>query len=151
MEDLIYLVILIAWAIFAFYRQSQKKKAAARAAGDEPVQPMEEHRQRTWEEILFGEEVIEADEKEPAREELPPRWQKATSYEPISLEQMYMNKKAESLEDPRVQQRMEKEKASRAKEEKQKKKAVEKQHPLLSDFDLRKAVIFSEILRRPYD
>lgn len=152
MEDFIYLIILVAWAVFAFYRQSQKKKAAAKAAQDPPpAKPVIEEKQRSWEDILFGEEVPEEHVLEAEQEEVQPQWQRTAEYQPVSLEQMYMQRKAESLEDPSVQERMEKEKPILLEEDEAKEKGIGKQHPLLKDFDLRKAVIYSEILRRPYD
>jgi hypothetical protein len=37
MEDFIYLIALIAWVAFAFYRKSQKKEAAARKEQQQPL------------------------------------------------------------------------------------------------------------------
>ena len=72
-------------------------------------------------------------------------------YEPVSLEQMYMTEKIESLEDPAVQKQLDKGKRIlQEMGENDVSMAVKREHPL-KDFDLRKAVIFSEILRRPYD
>jgi hypothetical protein len=154
MEDLIYLVILIAWAVFAFYRQSQKKKAAARAAESKPAPPPPsyEPKGKSWEEILFGEEVTEEHEIELEPEPEPDfRKDKRTiAYEPISLEQKYMQRKIESLEDPKVQERMEREKSILLEEEEEEFRALDRDN-FLKDFDLRKAVILSEILNRPYE
>jgi hypothetical protein len=153
MEDLIYLVILIAWAVFAFYRHSQKKKAAARSAEQAPAkpQPTNESRGKSWEEILFGEEIPEEHEIELEQEVEYSERKKTTAYEPISLEQKYMQRKIESLEDPLVQQRMEKEKPILLEDDGVGSDKYRSGEDFLSDFDLRKAVIFSEILNRPYD
>jgi hypothetical protein len=152
MEDLIYLVILIAWAVFAFYRQSQKKKRAAeKAAGSEPVVPQTDQKQRNWEEILFGDESYEEMEPDEELQAEPAARMTRQSREPLSLEQKYMPGKAESLEDPRVQRQMEREKKIVLEEQDEHEESLQKQDHPLKDFDLRKAVIYSEILRRPYD
>ena len=153
MEDLIYLIILIAWAVFAFYRQSQKKKAAARAAQARPEapEPEPEPTTRSWEEILFGEEEVMETEPEPMPQEEPERWPGRSARGPVSLEQMYMQRRMESLEDPRVQRRLEEEKKGLPEEVEDSLEPVEEREHLLKDFDLRKAIIYSEILRRPYD
>jgi hypothetical protein len=157
MEDLIYLIILIAWAAFAFYRHSQKKKAAARKAesASAPAYPEPEpstgQKDKSWEEILFGEEIPEEHELEMEVEKELPTMEKTAPYQPVSLEQMYMQRKIESLEDPAVQKELEKQKSELLKGEDSKKQIADKKDHPMKDFDLRKAVIYAEILRRPYE
>lgn len=151
MDDLIYLIILIAWVAFAFYRQSQKKKAAQQAQAARPDTPKPEGSPfKTLEEILFEETEPEP---EPAPE--PSRYDRSfrrtTAYEPISLEQLYMKDEIQSLETlvPAGQEKVvKKETKEQILEEVEKRPA---RHPLLEDFDLRKAVLFAEILNKPYD
>ena len=155
MEDLIYLVLLIAWAVFAFYRQSQKKKAAARSAESKPAPPPPESEPsgKSWEEILFGEEVPEEHEieYEPEKQVELASAKKTAAFEPISLEQKYMRQKIESLEDPLVQERMGKGKPILLEDDEDQQKGVMDLDTFMKDFDLRKAIIFSEIINRPYD
>lgn len=151
MEDLIYLIILIAWAVFAFYRQSQKKKAKARPFTPDYTGEEEEHTPNAWEEILFGGETEEKMERapEPELHRAGRRWNAVP--EAVSLEQMYMKDEIESLEDPFVQQQMEKKKLALESTVRKQEKHPDQDSNFLSDFDLRKAVIYAEILYRPYD
>jgi hypothetical protein len=150
MDDLIYLIILIAWVAFAFYRQSQKKKAAQQSQSSPPPSQREGSPFKTLEEILFEEEP-EKEVKAPEPEKYERRFQRTATYEPISLEQLYMKDEIESLETLVPAGQEEKVKKGVKSEVPGTRKKEGSRHPLLADFDLRKAVIFAEILHRPYD
>ena len=144
MDDLIYIILLIGWVLFAFYRKSAKKKAAGsqsmpgRQPGSEAM-PLP-----TLEDILLGREpepvVIQ---QEPFSDGMSPVLQET------AFEREYNLKGISSIEE------MDKPGGSG------KSKAIEKQDNriLLEDsgeedfrswVDLRQAVIYSEILNRPY-
>ena len=150
MEDYIYLIFLVAWIAFSLYRRSQKKSAAA--AGKPPSGP---HREReikplpTIEEILFGKEEAPA----PATSPDPPSWMEEGNYSPepveTSFEKEYKAKGIQSVESAGKPKYMNQIKLT----DLQKDEISDENDKIdLSDeiFNLRKAVIYSEILNRPY-
>lgn len=148
MEDFIYVLALIAWVIFAFYRKSQKKAATAREAQQRP-EPQEEYTPMpTLEEILLGKEQA-------------PEWKPATVpgtfntdgtppvFAETDFEREYNLKGITSIEEmdkPFVM------KESRASDIQDDKVLMEKEtvEDWRNRVDLRQAVIYSEILNRPY-
>ena len=57
MENFIYLIILIAWIVFALYRQSQKKKAQGRPPASRQAAANENRSFQSLEEIFFGDKM----------------------------------------------------------------------------------------------
>lgn len=150
MEDLIYFILLIAWVVYAFYRRSQKK--SARAAG--PVsgrEPEGDSRpQPTLEDILFGEEE-EIPSAKPYRGKTP--WIDEGEYTPqpveTSFEREYNLRGISSVEERIVSAKSNEIRLSDLKND----EISEHEHMKETDheiFDPRKAVIYSEILNRPY-
>jgi len=152
MEDFIYVIILVAWVAFAIYRQSQKKKAAKKphptpSQANSPGEPTF----KSLEDILFGKETTVPEPAE-SQEILEPEMSLEMDYEePLSLEETYMRRLNEEAEKQEVQDQQVAEKIVEKEVLKEEEDtSLQKSNPL-DDFDLRKAVIFSEILRRPYD
>jgi len=150
MDDLIYIILLIGWVLFAFYRKSAKNKAAGsqpmpkRQPGSEPM-PLP-----TLEDILLGRQPEPEPEPEPViiQQEVMSDGMSPVLKE-TAFEREYNLKGISSIEE------MDKPGGS------VKSKAIEKQDNriLLEDsgeedfrswVDLRQAVIYSEILNRPY-
>lgn len=149
MEDLIYLVLLIAWVVFALYRRSQKKSAGARKPVAKPEPGQDFKPMPTLQEILFGEE--ETYPKAPGPR--PVTWMDEGDYdaEPVEtdFEKEYERKGITSVE------------GTPAASPPSKIQLTEIQRDEISDeissggkkeetFNLRQAVIYSEILNRPY-
>ncbi len=154
MEDFIYLIILIAWVVFAFYRQSQKKKAAS-APSPKPEHRSAEGGMKTLEEILFGEDSASSDPlptKGPVEERQWQRIERERERErAIPLEEMYMKPQIESLEKTVADNRkkvLEPIQKEEVEEDENNSLEIEE---TLRDFNLKKAVIYAEILKRPYD
>jgi hypothetical protein len=151
MENFIYLLILIAWIVFALYRQSQKKKAAVKPTTSKPGMRDEAQPFKSLGEILFGQSMQDM-QMMPVEEE--PDFssrQEGISIEPFSPEETYMESGQERVEK-RMPEKPGKTNETILKEEGSSDlKSGEKRGNPLENFDLRKAVIYSEILRRPYD
>jgi hypothetical protein len=151
MEDLIYIIVLIAWALYAFYRRSQKKQAGRKIAGPAPERAGEQDQDPlpTLEEILFGET-----EKSIGRgiHQTVPTYEEG-SYSPKMEEpefaREYQRKGIESVELNSLKAASNKITRS----EIQKNEISDELNMKESSdeaFDIRKAVIYAEILNRPY-
>lgn len=154
MEDFIYILLLIAWIAFAFYRRSRQKQAARQPRPEPKPEPSSS--QPSWEEILFGKENEEPEMEhteeipEMATEPAASKVNHPDSQEGVSLEKMFGS--MESI--PSKTMKGEKEKPQRTEPEKvQVAKSIKSklQSGDFDYFDLRQAVIYSEILNRPYD
>jgi len=146
MDDVIYIIVLIAWVLFAFYRKSQKKKGPDTEPGQSPRPRSKNSPLPTLEEILLGREPEPEPEPAPVpvlSDGMSPKLNETafekeynlmgiTSVEeldkPFSFEKF---KHAERQEDEVFVQEDEPDDRSHA-------------------FNLRQAVIYSEILNRPY-
>ena len=147
MEDFIYLIALIAWVAFAFYRKSQKKSEAARKE-QQRTQPREISSPFPTMKDIFGDE--------PSAEPLPvPVTQTATSdgmAPPLEETEFAKEYKlsgitsVEELDSPLILKKTEY--ADLQEDE------ISDENLLIQDWragvDLRQAVIYSEILNRPY-
>lgn len=149
MDDYIYIIALIAWVVFAFYRKSQKKGEAAREAGRRPQQRDQSGPFPTLEEILLGKEPVP--EEEPVPE---PAWTYTTDgmapeMKETLFEKEYNRQGITSIEEMDKQFNISTGMADN----------IQKDEVLIEDHtgedwkskvDLRQAVIYSEILNRPY-
>jgi hypothetical protein len=151
MDDFIYLIVLIAWVVFTFYRKSQKKSEAARQARQQQPDPHGGPASfPTLEEILLGKEPVPEEEPEP----LPAAGPLTTDGAPpvlkeTSFEREYNLRGITSIEEMDKPFTM----------EKSRQVILQEEEVLLEDYkeeewrarvDLRQAVIYSEILNRPY-
>ncbi len=150
MDDFIYLLVLIAWVIFAYYRRSQKKaeearKVASRPRPGEPARPLP-----TLEEILMGEEPYAEDEPVPEPVATAPMFRREqTSPAETAFEREYNLRGITSLEEL--------DKPIGLSIEVQPEPVVEGysegwQPVYASEIrnNIRQAVIYAEILNRPY-
>ena len=146
MDDFIYLIALIAWVVFAFYRKSQKKSEAARQAQSESKPHSEADPVSTLEEILLG--------KEPSYEPVPePRTFTTDGIPPVlsetAFEKEYNLRGITSIEEMDKPLITKKTKHTEVQEDE-----ILKEKDVIEDWgagvDLRQAVIYSEILNRPY-
>ncbi len=151
MEDFIYLIVLIAWVIFAYYRRSQKKAAGARKQVVTPEQETDSETTPipTFQEILFGddEEVMTRRQPRPATvidegNYMPDRTE-------TDFEKEYNRRGIVSVEET---DRLANKRPVRVSEIKEIEVKDESDIKEASDeaFDIRRAVIYSEILNRPY-
>ena len=147
MEDLIYLVALIAWVAFAFYRKSQKKSGRT---GEMPGNPQPQGRREalpTLEEILLGEEQT-VPEPVPATVET---WSEGMSpvLDETSFEKEYNLRGITSVEELDKPMKMDQAELSEIQKSEigSEDKEIEEKWSVI---DLRRAVIYSEILNRPY-
>lgn len=147
MDDLIYLIVLIAWVLFAFYRKSQKKKQPVRPVSGQTRPPAESSPVPTLEEILMGERSY----PEP-KPEFEPAMTDGMS--PVigetSFEQEYNRKGIRSIEEMDVPFYLSgKDDRIAAKNDILLEEEMESEHE--AKVNLRQAVIYAEILNRPYD
>jgi hypothetical protein len=148
MDDFIYLIALIAWVVFAFYRKSQKKSASAREAQREFKPQNESDPMSTLEEILLG--------KEPAVEAKPvpePKAYTTDGIPPVLSETAFEKEynlmgitSIEEMDKPLV--------AKKTKHTEKQDDEIFLEEAEVEDWmarvNLRQAVIYSEILNRPY-
>jgi len=146
MDDLIYLILLIAWALFAFYRKSAKKKAEANYPSTRRQPGRESSPFPTFEEILLGRDP----DPEPAT--VQPTYMTdgmAPELEETSFEREYNKQGISSIEEMDKPLQRTQYKPIEIHEEK-----VDPEYSDTTDYrswiDLRQAVIYSEILNRPY-
>jgi hypothetical protein len=150
MDDLIYILLLVAWVAYSIYNAKQKKKQKEmeRRTTSEPKpvyeQSQPEKPQRSVFEELFGEgpfnELPETEEEEESFvEEIPEIPHSYIPYKPISLEEV-------PEQDFHIGTRMH----TISDEEDDDPEPVVKLPTYGKDFDLRKAVIYSTILEQPY-
>lgn len=147
MEDYIYLILLIAWVLFAFYRRSQKKAEAARQASSSP-QP---GRQKPFTlEDIFRQEDESYGEYD-TEQELKPVYQQMDKpgLRETDFEKEYKSRGITSVEEL--------DKSIRTKpiqiiDDDHETEMASVGHIRLNiREDIRQAVIYSEILKRPYD
>lgn len=144
MDDLIYILFLLAWAGFAFYRNSMKKKKADANQGTVVEKPVERKSAGTLlEEILMGEEIAEPEVQKPVygHFEIPVDPNRRSSFE-----EEYDLLGIESIEELVPE-------GGDSSSQKRKILLDEPdsetgEHSI--DFDLRTAVVYSEILNRRY-
>jgi len=149
MDDLIYILALIAWVVFAFYRNSQKKAEKARQAQRQRPRP-EQIPLPTLEEILLGKEPAYEPEPEPVPE---PMTVMTDGTSPVlretAFEREYNLRGITSIEEMDKPFKMETADVSTAPEV-EAEGAVPAWRESLREFNPRQAVIYSEILNRPY-
>lgn len=148
MDDLIYLIVLIAWVVFAFYRKSQKKAGAEKEPQPRPEARGESFPFPTLDDILRG------DEPAPAMEPVPATRKYTTDGEvPVlketAFEMEYNRRGITSVEEMDRPFTLAEQERFVAKDN----EVLPEDH--LNDdrktrIDLRQAVIYSEILNRPY-
>jgi hypothetical protein len=147
MEDYIYLLALIAWALFAFYRKSQKKRVNKGEMTGMPPRQGRTTGLPTLEEILLGEEPVIP---EPATASAP-AWTEGMSpvLDETAFEKEYKKRGISSIEELDKPMNM----APQDLSEIQKSEIGSEDEGIgerSTIIDLRKAVIYSEILNRPY-
>jgi hypothetical protein len=150
MDDLIYLIVLIAWVAFAFYRKSQKKSNATgqaapkRQPGSEPM-PLP-----TLDDILLGREP----EPEPEPEPVPVPVTYVTDGIPPQLGKTAFEKEYNRLGINSVEQMDKPFVLTVNKTDEKQEEAILLEGAAKEEYrtwiDLRQAVIYSEILNRPY-
>jgi hypothetical protein len=148
MEDLIYVIALIAWVAFSFYRKQQKKAEADRKMQRPTVQRTDSAPVPTWEDILLGEEPVPMDEPAPASAPVFTDGMSPVLKE-TSFEKEYKLRGINSVEEMNKPFRMSDFRQQDMKIESADDESMEREE-WLSKFDLRRAVIYSEILNRPY-
>jgi hypothetical protein len=149
MDDFIYILALIAWVIFAFYRNSQKKAEKARQAQRQKPRP-EQMPLPTLEEIILGREPVYEPEPEPLPEAVTVM---SDGTSPVlretAFEREYNLRGITSIEEMDKPFKAEASNAAPAPKD-----AVEETMPAwregLREFNARQAVIYAEILNRPY-
>jgi hypothetical protein len=149
MEDLIYLILLMAWVVFALYRRSQKKNATARKASAQPGPQQDIKPLPTLQEILFGEEESYPGGAMPRP--VTPADEGSYSPEPVetNFEKEYARRGIMSVESQvRASQKSEIQRSDLQIDEIS--DEIDTNDKKEDYFDLRKAVVYSEILNRPY-
>jgi hypothetical protein len=150
MEDLIYFILLIAWVVYAFYRRSQKRSARASrpVSGREPEAGASP--QPTLEDILFGEEE---EIPSPGPYQGKTTWIDEGEYSPqpveTSFEREYNLQGITSVEERVATTKINEIRLSDLKND-EISGQEDMKDPAHEIFDPRKAVIYSEILNRPY-
>ncbi|HRY32656.1 MAG TPA: hypothetical protein P5531_06785 [Bacteroidales bacterium] len=146
--NIVIVILTIAWILYSFYRKSQKVKASrpGQAPGDAPLpaEPEEGRGLGEWfEEVILGEEFTE--KKSVPRAQAAPassataELRKAPEEVPFLMNELMMYRGGEYApleEKPAPVIILEEEEESSP--------------GIMEDFDIRKAVVFSEILKRPY-
>lgn len=147
MDNFIYVIALFAWVAFAFYRKSQKKSEAARREPPRP-QPRDIYSPFPTMKDIFGEE--------PSIEVVPvPVTQTSTTdgiapqLEETAFEKEYKRSGISSIEEMDTPFFMKKIEHTDLQEDE-----LLTEYSMIEDWrarvDLRQAVIYSEILNRPY-
>jgi hypothetical protein len=149
MEDYIYIIALIAWVAFGFYRKQQKKAEADRKLQRPSAPASDSGPIPRWQEILLGEE-----EPIPVAEPAPAAAAAMTDgMSPVlnatSFEKEYNLRGIHSIEEMDKQFRMADFKPPEIKKPGPTNEDYEREE-WLAKIDLRRAVIYSEILNRPY-
>jgi hypothetical protein len=146
MEDFIYVIALIAWVAFAFYRKQQKKAEADRKMQGRPARQTEPGPGQTWQEILLGE--VPAVEPEPATTTVITDGMSPVLQE-TSFEKEYNLRGIHSIEEMDKNFRMADFKPGEF-EKKIESEVYPERQEWIEKVDLRRAVIYAEILNRPY-
>jgi hypothetical protein len=147
MEDYIYLIALIAWVVFAFYRKSQKKGETSRPGQTVPQPENVPSPFPTIREIFGGEPAVEP---QPA----PVAWTLGNDgMAPVMVETEFEKEykrsgisSVEEINSPLLMDQME----SVDIEENEVMEENDFRKEFRAGIDLRRAVIYSEILNRPY-
>jgi hypothetical protein len=148
MDELIYILVLVAWVAYSIFNAKQKKKQKEQQAKSAPKpQPQYETAEpqkpkRSVLEDLFGEEFFEelqVEEEVSYKKEVPVKEPALTSYQPQAPEKPdeEVYKSASQL-------------IREMKDEEMESITVDGDENPVKGFDLRKAVIYSTILERPY-
>jgi hypothetical protein len=148
MEDFIYIIALIAWVVFSFYRKQQKKAEADRQLKRRAPVEIDPEPAPTWTDIFMGEE------DEPENEPVPVTVTgMSDGMSPViretSFEKEYNKRGITSIEEMDKKFRLSESDPA----EKEEEMSVEKDNSReewLAKIDLRRAVVYSEILNRPY-
>lgn len=165
MDDLIYLLLFVAWAAFAFYRNSQKKKQreaqrqrAAQQQDDSEGFQEERSPGSLLEEILLGEQEERTIEEPYFESELPESESRIYARAPVVEEEKvpmdfddeYNQRGITSVEELDLKTR--EIESDRGENDGQSIQVItfEEDQNEPFDFDLRKAVIYSEILNPRY-
>jgi hypothetical protein len=148
MDDIIYLIVLIAWVAFAFYRKTQKKGAAVREAERKARPSGNPSPFPTLEEILLGKEPVPEAEPVPASGPFTTDGMAPVLTE-TSFEKEYKLAGISSIEEMDKPFFSQKSEVIDIQEDDDKPEynVIDR---LKTDFDLRQAFIYSEILNRPY-
>ncbi len=145
--NIVIVILTIAWILYSFYRKSQKVKAARPGQQqDETAVPQEQEEGKglgEWfEEVILGEEFTEKKPQwKPAAEETPapsPAILKPAGETPFLMNELMMYRGGEYApvdEKTAPVVILQEEESSPG---------------IMEDFDIRKAVIYSEILKRPF-
>jgi hypothetical protein len=150
MDDFIYIIALIAWVAFAFYRKTQKKNEAAKEVQRRAQSPEEPASFPTFEEILYGKDSIP--EKEPVPVPVPVSFT-TDGIPPVlketAFEREYNRRGIYSIEEMDKPFTLKKPQLADIQDDK-----ILLEESKMEDWrtkvDLRQAVIYSEILNRPY-
>jgi hypothetical protein len=148
MEDLIYVIALIAWVAFSFYRKQQKKAEADRKMMRPTVQKTDSGQVPSWQDILLGEQPVPVAEPVPASAPVFTDGMSPVLSE-TSFEKEYKLRGINSIEEMDKPFRMSDFRQQDMKIESMDDESMEREE-WLAKFDLRRAVIYSEILNRPY-
>jgi hypothetical protein len=147
MEDYIYLIALIAWVAFAFYRKSQKKAEAAQRGQPGP-QPRDIPAPFPTMQDIFGEEPSIDVEPVPVTQTATTDGM-APEYEETAFEKEYKQRGIRSVEEVDNQYFIKNSESADLQEDE-----LPEENGMIKDWrarvDLRQAVIYSEILNRPY-
>jgi hypothetical protein len=153
MDDYIYIILGLLWLVFTFYTQSKKQKKKKEQAQSKPSPEVTTKKPTSLFEQLFREEMPE-EEPTPVFEEptVLPEEKQTSTYK--SFREEYSSLGIQSLEGSRGKYYEEGQKSIYKKEDD---KTIAEALNSLKDpkretihFDLRKAVILAEILKRPY-
>lgn len=149
MDDFIYIIALIAWVAFAFYRKSQKKSEASKETAQEAQSPEEPRTINTLEDILRGIQDRTHEEPEPS----PVNPTLSDGMSPVLgetlFEKEYNREGITSIEEfDAPLSHIDSKPIDIEVEELDLEDGVEEDW--LKDIDIRKAVIYSEILSSPY-
>jgi hypothetical protein len=167
MDDILYILLGIAWILYAFYKGNKKQKARRSGPATTGAQKADNPSSvKDFESVLSQFMGVEEEAEEPEQKPLHANEyfsRSSEEYEKPGLKpKTYETLEGESLEiiEPGISKINKQQKYKRSVEEqKEEIRNILKYHTasheqtLLSgyQFDLRKAVIFSEILRRPYN
>ncbi len=134
MDDIIYIIIGIAWIGFGLYKNYQKQLKKQENSSQKTTSAAPQSKVKDIFEELFG--VEEFKTSEPEKEELA-----NVEIQSLEVEKEFEKYKTELKQMSKVENEN---------KEVIKIKEVEEGNTILSDFDLRKAVIYSMILERRY-
>jgi len=150
MEDYIYILLGVVWIIYAVYRANQKKKAKQRTPETEPTSGSEtQNEMRSLLEGILTGEVTNApkpssyiDESLSAITEVQPEYENVDIKTDYKLDTIPIEERERLVEDEYLELSF-----SQIFNNEDSEQELERED---IDFDLRKAIIYSEILNRPY-